>query len=185
MESNPAMNTILEFIGDKQDDVNLSPEETRKVFSLLGLDLTDAQIKLLEDIPLDEFLQSIETQFHPSRPSSSADDDEEKLPAATMPTSLLRDDHTISYNQLHEFLKNCHLDIPHEAIVEFLSGCTSTTDLGSELYVDKEGLHSFLEKHAAIKQAQTKANKNKNKKRKAKAKKRASADAAAAATCAP
>ncbi|ETV79492.1 hypothetical protein H257_07488 [Aphanomyces astaci] len=181
MDTPTSMQSILEFYNNKDDDVNLTPEETRKVFQVLGLELTDDQIKLLEDIPLDEFMHSLEAQSV-SRPSSAAgdiDELEEKLP----PLPHMRQDNTISYNQLHEFLQNCHLDIPQNAILEFLSGCTPAANLleADSLYVDKEGFHAFLQRHAASAPSPSKSAKNRNKKRKAKAKKRATSNAAGTA----
>ncbi|RHY28534.1 hypothetical protein DYB32_005899 [Aphanomyces invadans] len=93
----------------------------------------------------------------------------------------MRQDNTISYNQLHEFLQNCHLDIPQSAILEFLSGCApaATNLLGADtLYLDKEGFQAFLQRHAVSEPSPSKSAKNRNKKRKAKAKKRANAAAA-------
>ncbi|KAF0684345.1 Aste57867_23658 [Aphanomyces stellatus] len=186
------MTAILDFFGDKDDDVNLSPDEVRRVFRVLGLDLTAAQVKLLDEIPIDEFMQTVDSQLKPLVTLDDDDDDETK--PALPPTEA---DNSISYNQLHEFLQNCHLDIPHAAILDFLSGCSqappsSSSNLyrgalspcrshprsvGSEtLYLDKEGFHTFLQKYASQKQqsstsSSSKSNKNRNKKRKAKAKK--------------
>ncbi|RQM23628.1 hypothetical protein B5M09_004226 [Aphanomyces astaci] len=150
---------------------------------------------MLDDV---EFMHSLEAQSV-SRPSSAAgdiDELEEKLP----PLPHMRQDNTISYNQLHEFLQNCHLDIPQNAILEFLSGCTPAANLydyscpscdsythcaysleADSLYVDKEGFHAFLQRHAASAPSPSKSAKNRNKKRKAKAKKRATSNAAGTA----
>ncbi|OQR86211.1 hypothetical protein ACHHYP_10847, partial [Achlya hypogyna] len=125
---------ILTLFESQADDVNLSLEQTREVFKLLGLDLTEAQIKQLEDVPLDEFLRTLDAQS--------------VTPAAEMmaTTAVPAGDGTISYNQLHEFLRSCNLDVPQEVVLQYLAlQSNATVTEADPLYFDKNGFAKFLE----------------------------------------
>ncbi|KDO26254.1 hypothetical protein SPRG_08330 [Saprolegnia parasitica CBS 223.65] len=126
------MEPLLHLFDNEADDVNLSPDQARDVFKLLGLDLTEAQIKQLDDVPLDEFMRTLEAQTATTTIEVSEVEPKEEA--------------TISYNQLHEFLRSCNLDVPQESILEFLAQQSNSTITEADpLVFDKEGFARFLE----------------------------------------
>ncbi|KDO16451.1 hypothetical protein SPRG_18025 [Saprolegnia parasitica CBS 223.65] len=61
-----------------------------------------------------------------------------------------KEEATISYNQLHEFLRSCNLDVPQESILEFLAQQSNSTITEADpLVIDKEGFARFLEQLSA------------------------------------
>ncbi|EQC37530.1 hypothetical protein SDRG_05132 [Saprolegnia diclina VS20] len=126
------MDSFMHLFENEADDVNLSPDQAREVFKLLGLDLTEVQIQRLEDVPLDEFMRTLEAQT-----TTTSIEVSETEP---------REEATISYNQLHEFLRTCNLDVPQETILDFLAQQSNSTITEADpLVFDKEGFTRFLQ----------------------------------------
>ncbi|OQR97979.1 hypothetical protein THRCLA_21913, partial [Thraustotheca clavata] len=121
------MESFLQVFGNEADDIDLSPEQARAAFKLLGLELTDDQIMLLENAPIDRFLQTLDAQ------PTSVEVTEEAAKA---------EEDAITYNQLHEFLQTCRLDMPQETILQFLAMQSNSSVRETDpLFVDKDGFN--------------------------------------------